>query len=209
MRFSYVHFPKAGGTSLTTQLEEQFSGSIHYDYDHDPIGGEGVRTAAEPPQGCIGVCGHLHASRYADWADIVFTILREPVANLISIYFFWQSFPASGSGVHQRFLTEKPTLVDFAKHYPLRRLMSDAYFGDFDTDRLSFVGFHDTRAEAFSVLSGLLGVHLDAAYHVNKTDQSHDHARADITGNARLLAEIRDELREDVAFYDKLRTKWS
>ena len=92
MKFFYVHFPKAGGTSLRTQLEEKLPGKIHYDYNNDPIGGANVRAEAEPPVGSLGVCGHVHANRYATWSELTFTIIREPVNNLVSIYFFWKSF---------------------------------------------------------------------------------------------------------------------
>ena len=51
-------------------------------------------------------------SRYS--SAFRFTFLREPVDNLISIYYFWLTYPFDGYPAHRRFLDERPTIFEFA-----------------------------------------------------------------------------------------------
>lgn len=211
MKFLYIHFPKAGGTSLSWQLDEHFPGQILADYSHAPVGGgdiRHIRTEAWPDQSIKGVRGHLHPSRYVNWCDVLFTILREPVDNIISIYFFWLGFPATGP-IHTKFLEERPSIEEFAKRYPLRNLMSEEYFGDFDMDLFDYVGFSDLRQEAFDGISSLIGVPLKHEVHLNKTDVAHEGVRQAIGIDKRLIASLRSTLQDDIRFYENMRAKWS
>lgn len=209
MRFCYVHFPKAGGTSLLTQLGEKFAGRVVADYDHDPLNTMNARAEEVLPMHIVGVYGHVHPARYHGWSDFIFTVLRHPIENLISIYYFWKDLPFVGDPVHGRFLREQPALIDFARHYPLRNLMSEIYFGGFDMDRFDFVGFHEDRQTSFRTLSDRLGVELDASFHANRTNPAHDGERAEIRANVRLNALLRDALRDDVTFYEGLQAQWA
>ena len=208
MRFCYVHFPKAGGTSLRVQIDEQFPGKTLADYAHNPIGGEEVRVETHLPVEFPGVFGHFHPLRYFAWIDVIFTVLREPIRNIISIYHFWKDFPATGNAVHDRFLHENPDIVEFAKNYPLKTLMSEAYFGDFDMNCFDFVGFHENREDSFKSISNLLGVPLSHDFHINKTDDKHDDNRSAIVADSRTISELRDALKDDLKFYDNMRSKW-
>ncbi len=209
MRFFYVHFPKAGGTSLHTQLSEKFAGRIVADYDHDPLGGNEAWTETSLPDHIAGVYGHLHPARYVRWSNFLFTMLRDPVENLISIYYFWKDYPSVGHPVHDRFLSEKPGLVEFATGFPLRNLMSEAYFGGFDMGRFDFIGFHEEREKSFRTLSDAMGVELDGGFHANRTNPAYDGERDEIRSNAALRPLLRDTLRADLTFYEAMRAKWA
>lgn len=204
MKFNYIHFPKAGGTSLRSQLEQHYPDRLLFDYEHDPVGSSNAReVAALISDDIVGVCGHLHPSRYADQVEMLFTFLRDPVDNLISIYHFWLDFPRSGNAIHNRFLDEKPTIEQFAARYPLKNLMSELYFGAFDMSRFSFIGFHERRNADFAKLSDLLGISLDSGYHVNRTDVVHSSSRKQLAEDRNLMSRLRDILRQDVAFYEE------
>jgi hypothetical protein len=207
MKFFYVHFPKAGGTSLGSQLDQHFPGQVLADYTHDPIGGTDIKIHGWPEENIVGVRGHLHPSRYVKWCDVLFTLLREPVENLISIYFFWMTLPPSGP-VHTKFIEERPSVLEFATRYPLRTLMSEAYFGEFDMALFDFVGFHDVRQESFEKISDLIGVSLMHDLCLNKTDMVHDEARHAIVSDPEIMGSLRDVLKADVIFYENMRGKW-
>ena len=110
----YVHFPKAAGTSITTALRNHYRESLMGDYDHQPP----FDWSHDPPSVdhvVRAVSGHFHADRYVKYSSAFrFTFLREPVDNLISIYYFWLTYPFDGYPAHRRFLDERPTIFEFA-----------------------------------------------------------------------------------------------
>lgn len=209
MQLLYIHFPKAGGSSIRSQLMEHFAEKAFADYDHDPIGGNDVITKAVPPHDTECVFGHLHPGRYADWADRMFTILREPVENLLSIYFFWLDFPVSENPIHKKFVTEKPSVLEFAEHYPIRYLMTRHYFRNFDMNRFDFIGFNDLRTESLEKISLLAENELKASVHINKTGEQHRQSRQEIMAHKKVLSDLRSFLKNDIEFYEKLRAKWA
>ena len=165
-----VHFPKSSGTSLSVQLKAAFKEKLILDYEHDPLGSKAGEIASELPPGTCAVHGHFRPHRYANVPDAFrATLLREPVQNLISIYYFWQTCPPHGNRLHERFLIEQPSIIDFARYPGLQSLMSETYFGGYDMNRFDFIGFYDRRAEDFSKLSNLIGFALDPLVHENIT----------------------------------------
>jgi hypothetical protein len=198
-----VHFPKAGGTSLSNQFVNLLGNNVAFDYGRGPLMPAGYELA-DFPSGKRMVHGHFRACRYASTDAYWITFLRQPVSNVISIYNFWQTLPEQGNPVHARFLRERPSLLDFAKFPGISALMSETYFGGFDMNRFNFIGFHETRQADIPRLGKELGLPLDASVHDNKTVgpawDSHD----DI--NNRTASRLQDLLYADVAFYDKLRS---
>jgi hypothetical protein len=81
------------------------------------------------------------------WDVVTYTIPREPVENKFSIYFLWLGLPATGL-FHMKFLKERQSIEEFAKHYQLRNLMSEEYLGDFDMCPFEYIGFNNLRREA-------------------------------------------------------------
>jgi len=197
-----VHFPKAAGTTLGRQLKAGLGDAAAFDYTHDPTL-DAARTPLPWPDGARLVHGHFRPERHAAPGRLLATFLREPVDNLISIYFFWQTLPPCGSAPHDRFLQEKPSLRDFARHGGLSRLMSETYFGGFDMGRFDFIGFHETRRADLVHFGRLIGLSLNAELHENRTPA---HAERDAIP-LRIRAELRDILAEDVAFYERMRAR--
>jgi hypothetical protein len=202
-----VHFPKAGGSSLKIQLESILGESLLQDYAHDPLGPHAMEEVDDLPSKYKMVHGHYRASRYSKLRNrFLFTFLRNPMDNLISIYFFWRDFPPSGNPWHLKFLNERPSILDFAKYTPLRRLISDAYFGGFDMNTFDFIGFHETRREDYLRLGSLINLPLSGEVHANRTENGHEE-RATIMSSHKTMSELAELLADDLKFYDRLFAK--
>lgn len=206
----YVHFPKAAGTSLIRALDSHYGDALLKDYTHSPTD-DWTDDPAYVPEGTRAVCGHFHANRYSAYHSgaLRFTFLREPVDNLVSIYYFWQRFPSTGDATHDRFLTERPTIFDFAAYPELQQLASRGYFGGVDLGELDFVGFFERRGEGLAKLSAMSGIPVDAGLHVNRTPHEFDHERQELWADRDAIGALRDALREDVAFYERARQRFA
>ena len=205
-----VHFPKAAGTSLRSQFEKHVGSGLFLDYNHDPLGD----NVYEPPEAFSEsikiVHGHFRADRYDKEASAVrLTILRHPVDNLISIYFFWLGLPSIGNPLHDRFLAERPSIETFARYSGMHDLMSHSYFGGYDMNRMNFVGFHEDRTTDIPRLGLLLDLPLSAEVHENRTPSADDVIRAELMQDHTTLGKIADGLAADLAFYDVQYSRWS
>src|SRR5262245_8416038 len=206
-----VHFPKAAGTSLAKNLRAHFGEALALDYGHDPVNPD-HRLSEAPmlPAGTRAVHGHFRGDRYREFRGAFrITFLREPVSNLVSIYFFWRSFPAHGNATHDRFVAEQPSITDFARHCsPIRRLMSMSYFGGVDMGCFDLVGFYETWERDMARLSTLLGGSLSSDLYVNRTNYAEAGNRQALMEDAATLATLRSLLADDVAFYEAARQRW-
>ena len=205
----YVHFPKAAGTALVQSLRNHYGESaLMPDYSHSPPDS----WSHDPPTlgpGVRAVFGHFHANRYAAYSSAFrFTFLREPVDNLISIYYFWRNYPPSGYPAHERFLAEQPTILEFAEYPVLRHLASSCYFGGVDIGDLDFVGFFERRKDDLRTLSNRLGFRLDPELTINRTSSEFDLERAQLREDTRTLRLLRERLADDVAFYERACDRW-
>jgi hypothetical protein len=204
-----VHFPKAAGSTLASALKGHFGDALAFDYSHDPVNPDHILS--EPPAHCVGiraVHGHFRGDRYEEQRNAFrFTFLREPVENLISIYYYWRSHPTHGNPTHDLFLREQPTIVDFAAHcWPIRRLMSMSYFGGVDIRTFDFVGFYETRIRDLARLSSQIGVSFPPHVHSNPTAPHQD--RQLLLSDKIALSTLRSVLADDVAFYESARAHW-
>jgi hypothetical protein len=199
-----VHFPKAGGFSLKIQLERMLGQSLLLDYTHDPLGPHAMEEVDELPPGCEMVHGHFRASRYSKLKNrFLFTFLRNPIDNLFSIYFFWRDYMNKDNPWHEKFMVEKPSIVEFAKYGPLQRLMSDSYFGGFDVTSFDFVGFHETRRDDYLKLGCLINLPLSGEIHTNRTEGGQEE-RAKLMSSQKIMCELVDLLADDLNFYYSL-----
>ena len=205
----YIHFPKAAGTSLIRDLRAHYGDTLLADYTHLPP----LNWSHDPayvPDGVRAVCGHFHADRYVGHGcPLRFTFLREPVDNLISIYYFWRNFPPSGYPAHERFLRDNPTIFEFATYPELRYLASDAYFGGVDLTAVDFVGFYEQRSTGMQQLSAMLDLPLRPEVYVNRTSSAFDDERNELKSDSRAMARLREMLADDVAFYERAWERFS
>src|SRR5215213_337469 len=210
MNIVSVHFPKAGGHALLVQLRYLLRDSLLEDYSHDPLGPNAGELVDDLPLGIRMVHGHFRAARYDKVKNAFrFTFLRHPVDNLLSQYFFWQTYPdADVHSLHAKFLRERPTIEKFAGSAPIRRLMSEMYFGGYDMARFDLVGFIETRSADYRKLNQVAGLPLDPDIRLNETATHHEE-RAAIKSDALLMSRISALLSDDIRFYQRQRAIWS
>lgn len=198
-----VHVPKAGGTSLAASLRAHFGDDLALDYDHDPVHPNYVPHAPPNPAPNIrAVHGHFRGDRYTGPAFRL-TFVREPVANLISIYVFWRHYPPRPGVLHRRFLAERPGLLTFAQYPAIQTLLSETYFGGVDLERFDFIGVYERRRHDLLRLSRMLGLAFDPDLHLNQADPATAEAQ-DLLADTALMAAVRDRLSQDVALYERL-----
>jgi hypothetical protein len=205
-----VHVAKTGGTSIGAALQRTFGERFVQDYADDPANPLSARNL--DPIGHLGdpgfvshnidcIHGHFHPGKYRYRAeDVLFTLLRDPVDNIISIHFFWKRLQVGG-GLHAYFLQKKMDLFATARLPLLRRLYSETYFGGFDMRRFDLIGRHEARRETLSKLSWIMGRSIDVDTRLNQTEA--DPEREEVAANPSARARLSTILADDIRFYER------
>lgn len=205
-----VHFPKAGGTSLYTALARHFGPRLVLDNAEDPALADSPRqlepddylrrrTVLDHDTACV--FGHFHPAKYADVPNALrFTVLREPVENLISIYFYFRH-SAPTAALHRYVVESGMGLERFARMPIMRWLMSRTYFGGVDMTTFDIIGRHEERASANARICEALGMPPFGDVHENQTPKDPERAAL----GDELRSSLRAILADDVEFY----ARWS
>jgi hypothetical protein len=210
-----VHFPKAGGSAFRTTLQTALGkDAICLSYDCDPVDPANpmwtcpdwfLRNRPATIEPYRAVYGHLPIQKFDLVPDSIrIVLLREPVQNLISIYFFWCAMfemDMRGHGLYEFVKKERLSLFEFAHIPALRYLMSRSYFGGYDMRGFDVVGVYDRRREYFDEVSRRLGISLLADGLENVTPPSEE--RGNVMADSKLIRQLRDLLRDDVRFYER------
>lgn len=211
MHLFCVHVAKAGGTALRSGLAKIYGSRLHLQYDDgpmnpisrcnlDPAGTLSGRFV--PPDSSACTYGHYNPRRFRiERDDVLFTVLRSPVENVISIYFFWKAFAPHSNPLHDYVMREGLDIRAFARLPLVRYLYSVGYFGGFDMSRFDIIGDYRNRASAVARLSQVVGHPLDNDGRENVTPPSEE--RRAVEADCALKAELRDILIEDVRFFEK------
>lgn len=210
MKLISVHTPKAGGTSTAHSLRSTFGRSFLGETEDDPANPGSERNInpkryfsrnRDLPPGIKCIHGHFHPGQFNLKDDIfLFTILRHPIENIISIYCFWKSLPPQGSLVHDYFLKEKLSIVDMACLPLIRWLYSHTYFGDFDMGRFNLIGCHENREKALQDLAAQMGLALDTEKHENRGPINEE--RRAIMSDHVTIRRLNSILSDDIRFYE-------
>ena len=209
-----VHFPKASGTSLRSELFTAFGeANVFCDYASDPVDPDCdfyrdrdrfMRTRLRDLLPYKAVHGHLPIIKY-DLLPAAYRVvmLREPVENLISIYCFWRSLfdtPLAGHSIYQYAKAQRLSLLELAEIPRLRWLMSRSYFGGFDMRRFDIIGSYDKRIEFFTRISTAIGKTLHVDTRENATAASEE--RNNVACDTKLIARLRYLLQDDIRLYE-------
>jgi hypothetical protein len=210
-----VHFPKAAGSSLSAAFQDYFADGLLLDYETDPLDPLHFRNIAPHlyPNGGVSIPktikaihGHFHPNKYISFTDAYrVTFLREPVENLISIYYFWRLYNEKSHGVFRCFKQLKPDIFEFAEFPGVKRLMSQTYFGDVDMDSFDLIGFYDRRNVDLLTLSNDTGITIDPELYINETNDMERKSREAIMTDRVAMERLRSSLSDDCAFYNRLR----
>ena len=177
-----VHMPKTAGLSFRASLEEHFGEGFRHDYQDYPLAQppeerrEQARLwglAARPADfaGVDCVHGHFLPLKYLELARALpctfVTWLREPVARLVSHYYYWQRSydpdSALTSALHRRVVEEEWSLARFCLAPELRNVYSEFLWG-FGLERFRFIGIteffeEDLRYFSQQVLGNKIPAH--------------------------------------------------
>lgn len=206
-----VHTPKAGGTSVGAILRKAYGGTFRNEDSFNPADPLSAANVSDGPMLSVkatvddGIeCLHGHfAPRQIAFDDSarLFTLLRDPVDNAVSIYFYWKSADHAYDRLHEAVLNNRLDIFEFARLPLIQRLYSETYFGRFDMGRFDVIGRHEARVAALTRLSGMIGRELDINIVENVTPVRSDRHNflADLTAVRRLG----DLLIEDMRFYDR------
>ena len=212
-----IHVPKTAGTSLRRTLEAAYGKeAVLLDYADDPADPCGQRildpdnyrerVKREPLDGRVRVIhGHFHAAKYDHLPSVKrIAFLRDPVENLLSIYFYWKQLPPDAShGLFRYFWQSDLSVVDLARLPTFRRLYTQVYFGGFDLTSLDFIGFTETYAHDLRRLSSLLDRPLvECSDNLNPHPTYRDEVRA-LREEPGIITRLRDLLIEDIRFYER------
>ncbi len=213
-----VHFPKASGSSLLAAFQRAVGiDNVLMDYADDPANPENLTRrrfcpfSGEPPELRRIVHGHFPIEKYR-WVANAYrvTLLRHPVDNLISIYFFWKVIAVGdllGHSIFNAFKFEQPTLLNFAMHPVMRRLMSDTYFGGCDMQEFVAIGDFSKRQDYHRALSALMRVEFDDSIRENSPGISDE--RATVMADQRVVAKLERILSDDIAFFERWAGRYS
>ena len=210
--------PKTAGSSFRASLEECFGDGFRHDYQDYPLAQEAhVRRqraqdwgrSARPADfaGVDCVHGHFLPLKYLELSRTLpctfVTWLREPVARLVSHYYYWQRAydPASGltSPLHRRVVEESWSLQRFCLAPELRNVYSEFLWG-FPPERLQFIGITEFFTEDLRYFSQqVLGNRLQA--HTLNSRAGTDGVEPTARLSAATRAEIEAYHAADMALY--------
>jgi len=217
-----VHTPKCAGASVRRGLQAVFGERAHLDYDDqiaDPASPYNIDPArfwsqtgryAELVRDKALVHGHFHPAKYDEVQGAVFiTYMREPLERALSHYFFWRSAAPQRPHTVWRYMLEADLDFEaFCRLPDINRLYSDRYFSGFDVDRFELVGFSD-RLEAFTAaMKERFGADITPGRENVTRDPAYAEARARYLDDPAMRARLIDHFKDDLAIYDRLRTRF-
>jgi hypothetical protein len=209
-----VHVPKAGGSSIGRAFAKAFGESLLLTDNDDPADPTNPRWIhpewylARRPRSIAPyrvVHGHFPAFKYDLLPEALrVALLRDPVENLISIYYYWKHLCETayqGHAIFHLFKSQRLTLLETAAIPALRALMSHTYFGGFDMNRLDVIGDYAKRREYLAAVSERVGLHIDPHLTENVTPFSPE--RQEVLADRRMMAALHDLLLDDVRLYER------
>ena len=213
-----VHFPKAAGSSLVKAYETAFGPDrVLRDDENDPLDPCGTmyldpaRYEQMKPASVgeyAAIHGHFHIGRYDRIPDALrVVVLREPIDNVISIYYYWKLICRRGDPgykghcLYRYFCEAQPSLLEFAEIPAIRCIMTGVYFRDVDMSRFDVIGDYLDAAGYLQQVAKLIGIELGPLPRVNVTEPSNERRAA--LENGRMLSRLRELLSADLTFYER------
>lgn len=217
MKVMSVHYPKAGGTSLRTAFDAaKDETTVTALYDDDPVDPDSVSNynpvlAALQGENLVSlysdviIHSHLPPRKFknADF-DIRISIIRQPVAWLISLYNFWSKIAEDGKSGHklfEKFRAEKPSIVELASFPYIRDCMSKTYFGGTSIRDFDYIGSQEDYVKTVHRISALLEIQLVPSF-MNVSKPFSCQIASTYAINSVNQNKLERILKNDIEFYD-------
>jgi hypothetical protein len=213
-----VHVPKCAGSTLRDALigaygEDQIyidngdrllDPRSPFNGDRDAFLAEAQKNAPSILAGKSVVHGHFWVLKYRDIVAPRVTILRHPVNRLISHYLYWQHLGPHGHSLHDWFLAEKPSLIEFARMPQMRDFYRQVMFRDVDMRIFDLIGTVEKMDDAMAKLGKLTGREMEFQQNNNMNVCEHCATqKAEWKADKNLMAGLRDLLAADIEFYER------
>lgn len=145
-----VHIPKTAGTSFSNILSQVYGEKLYLDYDKT------YSAIYAFPEKTV-IHGHFGADKYVPLfpnAPLI-TWMREPVAKVVSLYYFWKSIPLTNDDNHKAMLENNLSLLEVAA-LPGVRNNAALHIQTRKLEDFSFIGLYEYFNEDIVRLSKLL-----------------------------------------------------
>ena len=221
----FLHVPKTAGSSFGREISQELApySNIHVDYeDRERSYDEQLRLAVDRFLAKEVEAPHRSASGHMPYRLLdkvvaavphakVVTILRDPVARVISDYRY-QRTPAHPP--YQEFIAKFPSVESYirapeSQNKMFRFLAPEGAAEDFEsayaaiTGKLTFIGLLEMYPLSFNVLFRLFGVGDRTPVEHQRKTQVTDHNKVEVT--PQLVAELRDLNQLDVELFNRVR----
>jgi hypothetical protein len=156
-----IHVPKTAGSSFRRILERVYheEGELLSLYDTEVVAAIGEDRLPLIDAGVRAIHGHFPATRALRDAyprARIVAWVREPVERAISYFHYWKRLPRHGNPLHDFFLDQDLSLVEFASHPAMVNEYS-YYLGRIPLEDFFFVGLMERFDTDVALLAHRMG----------------------------------------------------
>jgi hypothetical protein len=160
-------------------------------------------------EGKRAVHGHFRASKYRGiQANFRCAVIREPIARLVSHYYFWQTMPRGTHRLHLEMLDGQLDLEEFAKLPSIRHFYTQNYFSGVSLEEFSFIGIFEEMPRAMAAIDQALGCTIDLGFENRNESPVYRQEMENLQSDAPRLRRLKNLLADDIQFYEACRTRW-
>jgi len=178
----------------------------------DPDGFFGRAYASLPGLllGKRAVHGHFHPRKYQP-LEVGFrtAIIREPVARMISHYFYWKTLPPQPHQLYKYFVEQDLTIEEFARLPFIRYFYTRVFFGGMNLSDFDFIGTLESLPHALAVIGKNIGHPLEFATENKGDHPQYQHRLSELLGDSKLQRRLADLFADDIRFYEEVRDLWA
>ncbi len=136
-------------------------------------------------------------------------MVSEPVARLVSHYYYWKIAPRHGHSLHDYFLDQELDLEYFARLPLIRHFYTRVFFGGLKLDDFNYVGTVEAMPRAVGAIAQGIGHSLTLGTENQGESPAYRQEVARLDADSALRHRLAALLADDVRFYDSVRERWA
>jgi len=152
-----IHVPKAAGSSFKKVLEHQYGGTLLPIYKNELNKKIWNNERIDISLKYRAIQGHFPATQQLlesfPNAKLI-SWVRHPLNRIISYYYYWLKRPRHNNPNHDRFINEKPSLVEFSS-WEIMQGELHSYF-QVPIENFDYIGVVENYEESFRRISEIL-----------------------------------------------------